>query len=119
MRADNIGLFSELNTKTPPKFKGLTSFCKVSERRFYGLEVYVRNHLRGHILHVPDEDVDLKMVHLIIKNTTLVCKVFACYLDVESRATQDKTSKVWHKLQGKMDAAIERSEAAILLGDLN
>ena len=59
------------------------------------------------------------MVHLIIKNTTPVCNVFACYLDVESRGTTDDTSKVWHKLQGKIDAAIQRGEAAILLGDLN
>ena len=58
------------------------------------------------------------MVHLIIKNTTPVCNLFACYLDVESRAIQDKTSEVWHKLQEKMDAAIDRGEAAILLGDL-
>ena len=45
--------------------------------------------------------------------------MFGCYLDVESRAAQDKVSRVWHKLQGKMDAAIERGEAAILIGDLN
>ena len=95
------------------------SFCKVSKRRFHGLGVYVRNHLRGHILRVPDEDKDLEMVHLIIKNTTPVCNLFACYLDVESRAIQDKTSKVWHKLQGKIDAAIERGKAVILLGGLN
>ena len=75
--------------------------------------------MRGHILRVPDEDKDLEMLHVIIKNTTPVCNVFARYLDVESRAIQDKTSKVWHKLQGKMDAAIERGEAAILIGDLN
>ena len=94
MRAVDIGFFSELNTKTRPKFKGFTSFCKTSKRRFNSLGVYIRNHLRGHLLHVPDEDEDLEMVHLIIKNTTPVCNVFACYLDVESRATQDKTSKV-------------------------
>ena len=40
-------------------------------------------------------------------------------LDVESRAVQDKISRVWHKLRGKMDAAIERGEDAILIGNLN
>ena len=55
------------------------------------------------------------MVHLIIKNTTPFCKVFGCYLDVESRAAQDKVSRVWQKLQGKMDAAIEIGEAAVLI----
>ena len=69
------------------------SFCKTSKRKFHGIGVYVGNHLRGHILRVPDEDEDLEMVNLIIKNTKPVCNVFACYLDVESRGTQDKTSK--------------------------
>ena len=40
-----------------------------------------------------------------------MCNVFACYLDVESRATQDKTSNVWHKL-------LER-ESVTLLNDRN
>ena len=74
--------------------------------------MYVRNHLRGHILRVPDEDDKLEMVNLIIKNTTLVCRVFVCYLGMESRPVQDKVSSVWHKLRGKMDAAIERGEAS-------
>ena len=73
----------------------------------------------GHVIRVPDEDEDLEMVHLIIKNTTPVCNVFACYLNIESRGTTDDTSKVWYKLQGKIDAAIRKGEAAILLGDLN
>ena len=85
---------SELNTKKKPKFKGFTSFCKTSKRRFHGIAVYIRNHLKGHVLRVPDEDEDLEMVHLIIKNTTPVCNVFACYLDVESTGTTDDTSKV-------------------------
>ena len=33
--------------------------------------------------------------------------------------SRTKVSRVWHKLRGKMDAAIERGEAAILIGDLN
>ena len=79
----------------------------------------MRNHLRGHILRVPEEDNELERVHLIIKDTTPVCNVFGCYLDVESRAVQVKVSRVWHKLRGKMDAAIERGEDGILIGNLN
>ena len=40
-------------------------------------------------------------------------------MDLESRAVQDKVSRVWHKVREKMDAAIERGEATILIGDLN
>ena len=79
----------------------------------------MRNHLRGHILRVPDEDDELEMAHLIIKNTTPVFNLFGCYIDVESRADQNKISRVWHKLRGKIDAAIDRGEAAILIGELN
>ena len=59
------------------------------------------------------------MVHIIIKNTTPVCNLFGCYLYVESRADQDKVSRVWHKLRWKIDTAIEKGKGAILIGDLN
>ena len=74
----------------------------------------MRNHLRVHILRVPDEDDELEMVHLIIKNTSQVCNLFGCYLDVKSRADQDKVSRVLHKRRGKIDTAIDRVEGAIL-----
>ena len=81
--------------------------------------MYVRNHLRGHILRVPDVDEELEMVHLIIQNTSPMCNLIGCYLDVKSRAGQDKVSRVWHNLRGKIDTAIDREEGAILIGDLN
>ena len=71
------------------------------------------------MLCVHDEDNKLDVVHIIIKNTTPVCNVFGCYLDVESRSDQDKISRVWHKLKWKIGTTIERGEGAILLGDLN
>ena len=40
-------------------------------------------------------------------------------MDVESISGQDKVSRVWHKLRGKIDTAIDRGEGAILIGDLN
>ena len=81
-----------IQTKKNPNFKGFT--CKTSKHRFHGIAVYICNHLKGHALRVPDEDDGIKKVHLIIKNTTPVCNVFACYLDVESTGTTDDTSKV-------------------------
>ena len=56
-----------------------------------GVCVYVKNHLKGSVIHVPDEDSKLEIVHLIIKQTTPVCNIFACYLDVE-RSDKDKTT---------------------------
>ena len=82
--------------------KGFTTFSKISKRKFHGIGVYVRNHLRGNILRVPDEDDELEVVHIIIKNTTPVCNVFGCYLDVESRSDQDKISRVWTNSVGKL-----------------
>ena len=65
--------------------------------------------------------VTTSLLKLIIatKNTTTVCNLFGCYLDVKSIADQDKVSRVWHKLRGKIDTAIDRGEGAILIGDLN
>ena len=70
-------LFSELNTKKPPKIKGFTTFSKISKRNFHGIGVYVRNHLRGYVLRVPDEDEELEIVHIIIKKIPLQ---YATYL---------------------------------------
>ena len=66
-RSVYIGEFSELYTKNPPKIKGFTTFSKISKRNFHGIGVYVRNHLRGYVLRVPDEDEELEIVHIIIK----------------------------------------------------
>ena len=41
IRSVDIGVFSELNTKTPPKFKGLTTFSKISKHKFHNIGVYV------------------------------------------------------------------------------
>ena len=120
-RRVDIGVFSKLNCKNPPKIIGFTTFSKISKRKFHGIRVYVRNHLRGNVLRIPDEVDELEVVHIIIKNTTPVCKFFVCYLDVESRYDQDKisTSRVWQKLGWKIDTTIERGEGDILIGDLN
>ena len=99
VRSVDIGLFSELNCKNPPKIKGFTTFSKIFKRKFHGIGVYVRNHLCGNILRVPDEDEELEVVHIIIKYTTPVCNIFGCYLDVESTSDPDKISWIWHKLK--------------------
>ena len=49
-RSVDIEVFSELNTENPPKIKGFTTFSKISKRKFNGIRVYIRNHLRGNVL---------------------------------------------------------------------
>ena len=75
-RSFDIGVFSALNCKNPPKIKGFTTFIKILKRKFHGIGVYVRNHLHGNILRVPDEDEELEVVHF--KHTAPVCNVFGC-----------------------------------------
>ena len=70
------------------------------------------------VIRVPDKDSELEIVYLILKQTTPLCNIFACYLDVE-RSDKDKTSRVWHKLIDKVNQAIARGEGTILIGDLN
>ena len=86
--------------------------------KFHGVCVYVKNHLKESVIRIPDEDSELEIVHLIIEQTTLVCNIFAYYLDVE-RSDKDKTSRVWHKLIDKVNQAIARGEGTILIGNLN
>ena len=103
----------------PPKIKGFTTFSKISKRKFHRIGVYVRNHLHGNILRVPDEDAELDIVHIIIENIIPVFNVFGCYIVVESRSDQDKISRIWHKLKWKIDTTIEMGKGANLIGDLN
>ena len=114
-----MGFFQILSRKIPPKIKKFTSFSKISKSEFQGIRVYVRNHLRGNILRVPNEDDELEVVHIIIKNRTHFCNVFCCYIDVESRSDQDKISKVCHKLKWKKKTTIERGKVVILIEDIN
>ena len=74
--------------------------------------------MKGSVICVPDEDSELEIVYMILKQTTLMWNIFACYLDVE-RSDKDKTSRVWHKLIYKINQAIARGEGTILIGDLN
>ena len=60
----DIGVFSELNTKNPPKIKGFHQFNKISKLKFHGVCIYVKNHLKGSVLC---EDSELEIVHLISK----------------------------------------------------
>ena len=60
----DLCILSELNTRNPPKFKGyLNPFCKLSNQAFHGIAIYVKNHLKGNIIRIPDENKDLEIVH--------------------------------------------------------
>ena len=116
----DICILSEMNTKNPPIFKGyMKPFNKLSTRAFHGLSIYVRNNLKGHVLRVPDEDPDLEMDHLIIKNTVPHIHLFGVYLDGEAKLSNEKTEKIWSRLRSLIENAIENQEGIILMGDLN
>ena len=66
----DIAFCSELNARhKAPGFQGYKSFLRKSERRFHGIACYVRNSVHEHILRIPEEDDELEIEHLLLKNT--------------------------------------------------
>ena len=55
----DIGVFSELNMKNPPKIKGFHQFNKISTLKFHSICVYVKNHLKGSVIRISDKDSEL------------------------------------------------------------
>ena len=96
-------MFTELKTKKTPTIKSFHQISKTSKLKFHVVCVYVKNHLKESVIRVPDEDIELDIALLIIEQTTLVCNIFTCYLDVE-RSDKDKTNRVWHKLIVKVQS---------------
>ena len=81
-----MALCSELNINwKPPKFKGFAAFQRKSDKKFHGLAMYVSTHLSDSVLRIPDEDEELEVIHLLLKNTIPNLNIIGCYLDVESR----------------------------------
>ena len=116
----DIAVCSELNINwKPPKFKGFIAFQKKSAKRFHGLAMYVTSHLSGSVLRIPDEDVELEVIHILIKSTIPNLNIIGCYLDVESRQDNNSIERVWTKLVSKIEVAIGRGEGVVLMGDLN
>ena len=88
-----------------------------SERRFHGIACYVRNSVHEHILRIPEENEELEIVHLLLKNTVPNVNIIGVYLDCEKDVI--KTECVWSKLEGKVEVALIRVKEVILMGDLN
>ena len=81
--------------------------------------MYVHNSLGPHTLRIPNSEDELEIVHLLMKSTIPQTNVFGVYLDVEQRHSREDLSRIWHKLVCKVETALERGEAVIMLGDLN
>ena len=114
----DIGVFSEINTKRVPKFKGFTSFTKYSKKRFHGVSIYVNNNIASRVLRIPDES-QIECVHLIIRGTNPLCNIIGIYLNVESRTTTNEVSETWAKLMDKVAHIVGRGESLALVGDFN
>ena len=99
---------SELNTKNPPKIIGYHKFVKHSSKKFHGVAIYVSNQYQGKVQGVPD-DSEGKFVHLIMKETVPQLHIIAVYLDGE-KGDQDKTSRVWHYLENKVQCIMETGQ---------
>ena len=109
---------SELNIRhKAPGFQGYKSFVRTSEREFHGIACYTRNSVHEHVLGIPEEDKELEIIHLLIKNTVPNTNIIGVYLDCEKDAI--KTERVWTKLVGKVETALGRGEEVILIGDFN
>ena len=116
----DIAICSELNLKwKPPKFKGYITYQRKSDKKFHGLAMYVSSHLSGSVLRIPDEDVELEMIHILVKSTIPNLNIIGCYLDVESRQDNNTIERVWTKLVSKIEVAIGRGEGVVPMGDLN
>ena len=72
--------------------------------------------MHEHILRIPEEDEELEIVHLLLKNTVPNVNIIGAYLDGEKDVI--KTERVWAKLTGKIEIALCRGEEVILMGDL-
>ena len=116
----DVCILSELNTRKPPRFKGyLKQFTKLSNKAFHGVAIYVKNNLKGNVIRIPDENHDLEIVHIMIKDTNPALHIIGVYLDCESRVPADDMEITWHKLVDKVDSILDRGEAVALLGDFN
>ena len=88
-----------------------------SERKFHGIAAYTRNSVHEHVLRIPEEDKELEIIHLLIKNTVPNTNIIGVYLDCKKDSI--KTECLWTKLIGKVETALGRGEEVILIGDFS
>ena len=73
---------SELNVRhKAPGFLCYKAFLRKTERKFHGIACYVRNSVHEHILRIPEEDDELEIVHLLLKNTVPNVNIIGAYQD--------------------------------------
>jgi hypothetical protein len=109
---------SELHIRDKaPGFQGYKSFVRKSERKFHGIACYTRKSVHEYILRIPEEDKELKIIHLLVKNTVPNTNIIGVCLDCKKDAI--KTEHVWTKLVGKLETALRRGKEVILIGDFN
>ena len=70
-------------------------------------------------MRIADEDPELELVHLLVKCTIPQTSIIGLYLDIEQRQDKDGVSRVCHKFTTKVELALDRGEAVIILGDFN
>ena len=67
--------------------------------------MYVSSHLSGSVLRIPDKDVELEIIHILVKSTIPNLIIIGCYLDVELRQDNNSIERVWTKLVSKIEVA--------------
>ena len=72
--------------------------------------------MHEHILRILEEDEELEIVHLLLKNKVPNVNIIGVYLDCKKDVI--KTERVWSKLVGKVEVALSRGEEEIIMGDL-
>ena len=113
----DFGIISEVNTKKPPKIKGFHRFNCLSDKKFHGTVMYVKNKHKGTVAKIPDEQFEDEIVHVIVKSTTPVLNIIGVYIEIER--DKEKVDRVWRQLTVKLNNIIERGESFALVGDMN
>ena len=100
-----------------PKFKGFQNFNCLKNRRNHGITMMVKNHLKDHVVRIPEEE--LEIIHLRFENTTPALHIIGVYLDVEANSTADEIRKTWNKFKNKIDFILKKGESVVTVGDFN
>ena len=113
----DICILSELSTQNMPKYKGFQNFNCLKNRRNHGITMMVKNHLKDHVVRIPEEE--LEIIHLRFENITPALHIIGIYLDVEANSTVDEIRKTWNKFKYKIDFILKKGESIITVGDFN
>ena len=115
----DIGMFSEINTKNVPRFKGYQQFTLYSKRRFHGLTVAVKNEIANNVIRIPHEESGLEIIHLMYREAPVPINFVAVYLDVEARTNVDEIRSTHDKLKSIADDILEKGQGLVIMGDFN